>query len=65
MLLAKSGLFLRLATRSSLARSFAKKKAPRLVKVVERDEYDLQTALKLVKSSAISPIDESVDILIK
>ena len=65
MLFAKSGLLFRLTARSCLARTFAKKKAPREVKIVERDEYDLDTALKLIKASSVSPIDESIDILIK
>jgi hypothetical protein len=65
MQLAKNGLFLRLAARSCLLRSFAKKKIAKQVKLVERDEYDLETALKLLKASAVSPIDESIDILIK
>lgn len=65
MQLARNKLLLRLVARSSLLRSFAKKKVAKQVIIEERDEYDLPTALKLVKATAVSPIDESIDILIK
>lgn len=65
MQLARSVLFMRLAARSCLARSFAKKKAPKEIRIVDRDEYDLETALKLLKASSVSHADESIDILIK
>ena len=65
MQLAKKGLFIRTATKNWLYIPFAKKSAPRTVQLIERDEYDLETAIKLVKANAVSSIDESIDILIK
>lgn len=65
MQLARNKLLLSLVARSCLYRSFAKKKVAKQVIIEERDEYDLSTALKLVKATAVSPIDESIDILIK
>ena len=48
----------------SLTRAFAKK-TKRLVKTLEREEYDLETALKLLKAESVASKDESVDVLIK
>lgn len=50
---------------SVLARNFAKKKSKGPPKLVDRDEYDLETAIKLIKADSISAKDESIDILIK
>lgn len=50
--------------RSTLVRNFAKKKN-RKVKIIERDEYDLTTALNLIKAESVTGKDESIDVLIK
>lgn len=63
MLAGRQGL-LGLGGRWILARSFAKKKV-KFVKNLEVDEYDLETAIKLLKASAVRPVDESIDIMIK
>ena len=51
--------------KSLLVRPFAKKVRSKVVTLEERDEYDLETAYKLMKAGALAPIDESVDLLIR
>jgi len=49
---------------SALSRSFASKKVKK-ARIVERDEFDLKTAVDLIKAGSISGKDESVDVLVK
>ena len=49
---------------SVLSRGFASRRVKK-VKIVERDEYDLKTAVDLIKAGSISGKDESVDVLVK
>lgn len=63
MLAGRKGI-MTLSGRWLLCRAFAKKKTT-FTKTVEVDEYDLTTALQLLKASAVRPVDESIDIMIK
>ena len=65
MFLVRRGLLQRRLDNWKMIRNFAKKKSKKDVIIVERDEYDVKTALELLKACSVSPIDESIDILIK
>ena len=47
-----------------ISRGFAKRKVKK-VKIVERDEYDLKTAIDLIKAGSLASKDESIDVLVK